>query len=235
MTEHDRGVYSPPPNEYDRFDVSDEDDTRRGPLLLVVVIAVAIAFIAVVYTAYHQGFRTGGRNAAPIIEANSNPIKSAPKDPGGTPPAESNSAAYEPLDGNTTPNEIIEAPKPEQPIERQPIAEPVPEPVAQAPAPARVDPAPIARPSFDIERTGKFVVQLGAFRSEAQATENWTTLRNRLPAMMGNTQIDVQRADLGAKGIYYRLRAAAFGERAGAVDFCNALKANGQDCIVVSR
>ena len=44
----------------------------------------------------------------------------------------------------------------------------------------------------------------------------------------------VQRADLGAKGVFYRLRVGAFEARADATEFCNALKATDQTCIVVA-
>ncbi|VAW02168.1 hypothetical protein MNBD_ALPHA06-374 [hydrothermal vent metagenome] len=237
MTDKDRGVYSPPPDEYDRFDINEEDDSRRGPWLLVVAVAVLIAFIAVTYTAYNQGFRSGGRADAPIIAAQPGPLKAAPKNPGGTPPVDSGSAAYEPLD-NTKPKQVKTAPPPEQPASRAPVAaKPKPKPVAQTtpkPTPKPVS-KPKTRPAFDIQTDGKFVVQLGAFRSEEQALITWDSLAKSLPVLMDGTASDIQRADLGAKGVYYRLRAAAFDDRGKAQVFCTALKSKGRDCIVVAR
>ena len=45
--------------------------------------------------------------------------------------------------------------------------------------------------------------------------------------------MSIERADLGARGVFYRLRAGAFGSREGASDFCDAYKSTGGDCIVV--
>ncbi len=236
MTEKDGGVYSPPPDQYDRFDVGEEDDSRRGPLLLVVAIAVLIAFAAVIYTAYHQGIRSGGRDDAPLIAAETSPVKTVPSDPGGKPSVDSDNAAYDPLDGNAEEREVAIAAPPEQPIERAPERKPDPEPETnRQPDPVVTQPAPVVRSTIPVQSDGRYVVQLGAFRSEEQALDSWGKLRNRLPVVMDVTTADVQRADLGAKGIYYRLRAAAFGDRTTASAFCNALKAKGQDCIVVSR
>jgi len=222
MTEEKRGVYTPPEDEYDRFDIGDEDDSRRGPLLLVVAFAVVIAFVAVIYTAYNQGVRSGGRADAPLIQAADGPIKSKPKDPGGVEQPSTDGAAYDVMEKDKQPDQVIIAPPPEQPIETKPIAKPQPKPVAK----------PVTKP---VTVEGKFVVQIGSFRSEQQALATWDTLTKRLPLILGKTTADVQRADLGAKGIYYRLRAAAFADRASANIFCGQLKSKGQDCIVVGR
>lgn len=239
MTDKDRGVYSPPSDEYDRFDISEEDDSRRGPWLLVVAVAVLIAFIAVTYTAYHQGFRSGGRADAPIITARPGAIKTAPKDPGGNPPAAKENTAYEPLDNTKKTEKVTIAPPPEEPAKRTPVpVKPAPKPVVKTTPPppvAKPTPKPASRSSFDIQTDGNFVVQLGAFRSEEQALATWDTLRKSLPVLMDGAASDIQRADLGAKGVYYRLRAAAFDERSKAQVFCTALKSKGRDCIVVAR
>jgi len=230
MTEEKRGVYTPPEDEYDRFDIGDEDDSRRGPLLLVVAFAVVIAFIAVVYTAYNQGVRSGGRDDAPLIQAADGPIKSKPKDPGGIAQPSTDGAAYDVMEKDKQPDQVIIAPPPEQPIETKPVAKPPAKPVAKPQT------KPIAKPvTKPVAVEGKFVVQIGSFRSEQQALVTWGALTKRLPLILGKTTADVQRADLGAKGIYYRLRAAAFADRASANNFCGQLKSKGQDCIVVGR
>ncbi len=242
MSNDDRGVYSPPPDEYDRFDVSEDDDSRRGPLLLAVAIAVIIALAAVVYTAYNQGIRSGGRNEAPLISAPAGPIKSKPENPGGKKQPDTNNAAYDPLDSKSDakPKPVKVAPPPEQPIERATKPEPAqqkPEPIAQKPATPEPKPEaePVYKPKPVPKAAGKFAVQIGSFRSEKQASSTWNALRNRLPILLDGVSPDVQRADLGTKGIYFRLRAADFETRADASEFCAALKARAQDCIVVSR
>lgn len=230
MSNDDRGVYSPPEDEYDRFDVGDEDDSRRGPLLLMVAIAVVIAFIAVIYTAYNQGVRSGGRDDAPLIQAAAGPIKSKPADPGGIAQPDTSGAAYNAIDPAQKSKEVTLAPPPEQPIgrkitpvETKPVVTSKPQPLA-----------PSRQPST-VFTEGKYLVQIGAYRSKEQALATWDQITKKLPMLFDGTIADIQRADLGSKGIYYRLRAAAYAERSGADKFCKQLQSKGQDCIVVSR
>jgi cell division septation protein DedD len=75
------------------------------------------------------------------------------------------------------------------------------------------------------------VLQLGAFESEALANGAWQTFRARYSAAAGLSP-DVQRADLGTKGIVYRLRIGPFSDRTAATDACVQLKAQGANCFV---
>jgi hypothetical protein len=43
------------------------------------------------------------------------------------------------------------------------------------------------------------------------------------------------RADLGAKGVFFRLRIGPFASSADAKSFCDGLKTRGQDCLVKSK
>ena len=86
---------------------------------------------------------------------------------------------------------------------------------------------------FAFASGGEFVVQISAFRSEAAATQAWEKANASHPAIFNGATKSVERADLGSKGVFYRLRAGAFGSRADASEFCDAYKAQGGDCIVV--
>ena len=57
----------------------------------------------------------------------------------------------------------------------------------------------------------------------------------RAPALFAPARLDVQRADLGARGIYYRVRAGYFADRANAARFCDRIREMGQDCIPAAR
>jgi cell division septation protein DedD len=82
---------------------------------------------------------------------------------------------------------------------------------------------------------GGFVVQLISIRSRDRARPAWAKLQKAHPALLGNRELSIQKADLGDRGVYYRVRAGFFAERASASDFCNALKTRGQDCLVTKR
>jgi cell division protein FtsN len=253
MVEKDEGIYAPA-HSRDGFDARQDGDENRGPLLLVVTMAVLLAFAAVVYTAYQQGLRKGGRDAAPHVAAEPGPIKTKPTETHGTPTPNLGNKAYEPLDDiKAAPVEKIKtAPLAEEPMQRPTRATQTPKPTPPAarqepPAPVEIKPEPKAEPVREAapatKRTadpqvvsdGAFLVQIAAFRSEDQALAAWGRLAGKLGQATSALKADVQRADLGAKGVYYRLRAASFADRAGAAAFCDQLKQSGQDCIVVHR
>ncbi len=48
-------------------------------------------------------------------------------------------------------------------------------------------------------------------------------------------ELAIREIDLGARGIFYRVQAGYFPDRASALELCTALKARGQDCLVVKR
>lgn len=79
---------------------------------------------------------------------------------------------------------------------------------------------------------GDYLVQLGSVQSETAARQEWTKLQRRHASLLDDKDLDLQRADLGAKGIYYRVRAGAFNTKAEAHAFCQKLKAAGQACLV---
>ncbi|WP_158085546.1 SPOR domain-containing protein [Henriciella aquimarina] len=130
--------------------------------------------------------------------------------------------------------------KPASPVTRTDLAEQTEAPaepvqtasVSEAPAqePA-AQPEPASR--FAFAPGGQYVVQISALRSEAAAADAWKTARRKNPDIFRGASMSIERADLGAKGVFYRLRAGAFGSRDTASTFCDAYKAEGGDCIVV--
>ena len=83
--------------------------------------------------------------------------------------------------------------------------------------------------------SGSHVVQVGAFRSEGEADQFWDRMSGRFGDYMDGKSKDIERADLGSRGIYYRLRIAGFNNADQAKTYCSGLKARNQDCLVKSR
>ena len=110
--------------------------------------------------------------------------------------------------------------------------DPVPLPRAPAPAPVAV-PRDVS-PQFAFSESGQYLVQVAAFRSEDAAEAAWRKSSGEHPALYRGAGKRIQRADLGAKGVFYRLRVGAFAEKSEATAFCDALKAAGDNCIVVT-
>ncbi len=94
-------------------------------------------------------------------------------------------------------------------------------PPVSAPKPAAV--------SKEKAATGNQRIQLGAYGSEDEAKAAWSKMQEKFPELKGKT-VYVVKADLGAKGIFYRLRAGGF---ADAKAFCAGLSAKGQACMMV--
>jgi SPOR domain len=110
-------------------------------------------------------------------------------------------------------------------------AAPAPSPPAP-PAPiAQASPPPAAPAANNRALSGAFVLQMGAFESEALASNAWAGFRSRYEVISGLAP-DVQRADLGQKGVMYRLRVGPFADRAAATEACVQLKAAGANCFV---
>jgi uncharacterized iron-regulated membrane protein len=82
---------------------------------------------------------------------------------------------------------------------------------------------------------GPYVAQLAALRSEDAVGQAWQRLAARAPDLFAPARLDVEEADLGARGIYYRVRAGYFADRANAMLFCDRIRQMGQDCIVSAR
>lgn len=112
----------------------------------------------------------------------------------------------------------------------EPASAPEPE-VAAAPAPAAPAPVAAAAPASG----GAFVVQIMALREEAEVRGAWAALQKKHSSVLGGQALDVERADLGDRGIFYRVRAVGYETRAAAISACEKLKAAGQDCMVKPR
>jgi hypothetical protein len=77
-----------------------------------------------------------------------------------------------------------------------------------------------------------YVVQVSARRSEADARASFRSLQSKFPRQLGGRTAVVQRADLGAKGIYYRALVGPFASAGAADQFCGSLKTAGGQCVV---
>ena len=115
-------------------------------------------------------------------------------------------------------------------------AEPVkatPKVVAEAVAapPKAVADAPPAKLGATAAATGgAFVLQIGAYKSEADAAAAWKGYQTKHGALVSGMSSDVQKADLGDKGVRYRLRAGSFADKDAAAALCDRLKAEGGIC-----
>jgi hypothetical protein len=91
---------------------------------------------------------------------------------------------------------------------------------------------PAAAPADAAAITGGLSVQVTSQKSQEAAMSAFRSMQSRYAQVLGRYQPNVQRADLGDRGTYYRVRVGPFAGD-GAQRVCAALKAAGGDCIIV--
>jgi cell division septation protein DedD len=77
---------------------------------------------------------------------------------------------------------------------------------------------------------GAYVLQIGAYKSEAEADAAWKTYSAKHGGTLGGYTKDVKQVDLGAKGTWYRLRVGSFADKNAAAALCAKLTAEGGAC-----
>jgi cell division septation protein DedD len=137
------------------------------------------------------------------------------------PPADTAVAAAAPAEAEPAPAGMMPVPTPEAPA-----------PQAAAPAPqhvASVDPQPAPANT-------KYVVQVGAKKSQTDALATFADIQQKYPTLLSNYRPIVQKADLGSKGVWYRLRVGPIDDKTEAYKLCGQLKSQGlPDCLVMSQ
>lgn len=168
---------------------------------------------------------------APAAQAAAAPDDSAPDATTGS--ATTQSTATEPAAAEAEPQAA-----PTTPVEAAP-AEPAQasagEPTDAAGAEAPAEPAPAAEPAPQVAAaTGAFRIQLAAVKEEASARKEWQRLQKAHAELLGPLEPTIQRADLGAQGIFYRIQGGPLPSRDAADALCAQLKKKNQACLVVA-
>jgi cytoskeletal protein RodZ len=151
----------------------------------------------------------------------------APAGEAAVPPAETEAvpAAGGEADTAEAQPPVVPAPEPAVEAAPEPAAEPATEAAPAAPAPEE--------PAAQVAAAGAFRIQLASVKSEADAQKEWTRLQKTHADLLGALTPTIQRADLGAQGIFYRIQGGPLANREAAASLCEQLKAKNQACLVV--
>jgi outer membrane biosynthesis protein TonB len=147
---------------------------------------------------------------APVIQPPSPPVSAQPASAAPTPPAQA-----------VAPAAALPPPAPTA----APLPESVPPPTP--PAPARTASLPPA------ETGSGYRLQLGSVRSVEEAQREWDRLKRVEPELLGKFKADAVRADLGERGVFYRIEAGRFANAAEGDRLCAELKRHDIGCILV--
>ncbi|MBQ8437083.1 MAG: SPOR domain-containing protein [Alphaproteobacteria bacterium] len=85
-----------------------------------------------------------------------------------------------------------------------------------------------------VSATGPWRVQLMASTNRNAVANSWKSLTSKYRVLQ-NQPHEIETADLGAKGTFYRLHAGAFNDRSGADNLCKDIKVLGGSCIVKKK
>jgi hypothetical protein len=138
-------------------------------------------------------------------------VAPSPPGPSQSAPSEATPAAASPA---TTAGPITEtAPAATLPQQQSVVAVPT-KPALASPQPAK---------------TGGVRLQLGSMRSEDAARREWDRIRRANPDLLGSLSATTERADLGDRGIFYRIQTSPV---ADASRLCGELKRRNVGCII---
>lgn len=175
----------------------------------------------------------------PVAQAPSPAPQPAPKMVQAAPPPPKAAPVVTPAPAAQVPSAPAVATKPPAqlglahpaPVTPAPVTTPPPKAVA-APAKAAPAPAPVKAAAVKPVPAGNYLLQIGAYKSEADALAAWKIYQSKHAVLLNGFGPDVQKADLGDKGIWYRLRIASFADKDAASALCERLKAQNASCFL---
>lgn len=209
----------------------------------------------------HASSASTSAGRVPLIRADQQPDKIKPEQPGGMQIPDQNVSIYNEKPGVAPIERLLPppekpmprpAPEPQQapapaaappeassPQQTPQIAAVPPAAVSARPAVPAEPPATPTRPSrkpasesSETAKTGPVQIRLASVRTPDAARTEWERLKHDNADLLGNLRGYAVRADLGDKGIFYRIEAGPFRDAAAAAHVCGELKQRGLGCIL---
>lgn len=193
---------------------------------------------------------TGEKKVEKLLPEPEEPVK-----PAGTiaaaPESDAKTWVNESLRQQETPEEAVKAAvTPPPAAEVKPVAS-TPEPVkdepvktVEAPKPVIVEKPPVNAVTKPVEKpvekpapttaSGNFKIQLGAFKTEAEAQQTWSKIVAKNGDVLSGKPQSIAKADL-PNGTYYRLRVSGFATADAAKSACATLSARKQGCFFAGK
>ncbi len=234
---------------------------RRGVLGFFAALAAFGIFTTVVLVAYEEDMKSG-EVIVPIVRAEKAPIKMRPETPGGMAVPFQDKLVYDQLSKAGQGAEKTRLlPPPETPVALPKAPTASSESIKVVPKSTPVIPKGSAKttdnanqadgdgpPKTEVLRrlemetpsvkgvpvVGKTLrVQIASLRSEQAARDQWARLQKVHDDLLGALAPHVQRADLGARGVFFRLQAGPLADVAAAKMLCVKLQQRKLGCLLV--
>ncbi|HKF73883.1 MAG TPA: SPOR domain-containing protein [Stellaceae bacterium] len=220
---------------------------RRSHRGLAVVLAIGVMAMSAggLWIGYRLSIGRAPSSVIPLIRAETDPIKVKPDDPGGMEIPNRDRFVFNPT-GNMPVERLL--PPPETPLPR-PATTSNPPPPATAPAVAVAAPqattatpppapavmalpppqtAALPAPSGG---TG-YRLQVGAVKTPEIAKSEWDRIKRQNNDLVGSLSVSVDRADLGDRGVFYRIHVGPIADAGQAERLCAQLRQRGVGCII---
>jgi cell division septation protein DedD len=108
-------------------------------------------------------------------------------------------------------------------------------PPPAAPPAAREEPAADQDPGPSSAHSGdNWRVQVGAGKTEEEARFRWSRLMGSNADLLDAAELYIYKADLGPRGVFYRVQIGGFDKRPAAIALCEKLKTRKVDCFVTA-
>lgn len=256
----DIGIEKPPPDA-SYYDYDDGNGNLKLVLMGVGAVLVAAMIVGFGYLAYIKGVEDGQSSMPPMITAETAPVKTPP--PGEATagrPEEGPLNIYDILKNKGGEEEaaddaagagapVMDEKEAEGDGSIESLMAEVMELEAETPATGPVKgtedreglagataaPKPAARPAPVpmAASEGAYMVQLVSVRTAREADLEFARIANKNKPIIGEREPLIKEVDLGERGVFFRVNIAGFETTETARNFCNQLKENGQDCLVV--
>jgi cell division septation protein DedD len=221
---------------------------RRSHRGLAAVLALGVMALSAggLWIGYRVSAGHTSSGEIPLIRADTDPVKVKPDDPGGMEIPNRDRFVFNPT-GNMPVERLL--PAPEAPLPRpattsNPAPPPAPS-VASAPEPPQA-PAAAPQPAPAVTAPPKaqtaavpapsaaagYRLQLGAVKTPEMAKSESDRIKRQFGDLVGSLALSVERADLGDRGVFYRIHAGPIADAAQAERLCTQLRQRGQGCLL---
>lgn len=215
---------------------------RRSHRGLAIALALGVMALSAggLWVGYRLSVGRGSSGEIPLIHADTDPIKVKPDDPGGMEIPNRDRFVLNPSGG--MPVERL-LPPPETPLPR-PTTTSTPQVTVTSATPPASQAAPAAAPATPPPQTAAvptpgstsdtkgYRLQLGAEKGPEIAKQEWDRIKRQNADLVGSLSASVDRADLGARGVFYRIHVGPIADAAQAERLCAQLRQRGVGCIL---
>lgn len=227
-------------------------------LKIIIGTGFIIVFSLIIWAAWPDS-QGNSDESVPIVRADTSAYKVEPEDRGGMPIPNKDSTIFEAMERHSEPEKKVESllEDTEQPLKKEEIfveekgvEQSVVEIVEEKPVIVETKPiSPVIeekkvdviatlkkdagtdKPKEKAVAKGNTYIQLASVKSDADAKAKWTQLKSKY-ASLQSLNLRVNRVDLGAKGIFFRVQAGPMSADSAA-STCAKVKSAGGDCLVV--